>query len=154
MKKVLMVLGVIFICLVLIGAVVFSGFYYFARGLDKDAKMYIDGVVPIIITSWNSEELINRASSEFLQDIPADKVESLFDTLSKQIGQLKEYKGATGKVKVKISPRGKPIILADYLAEAVFEKAPAKIKIQVIRRNDKWRIVGFLVQLQTLSSGE
>ena len=148
MKKVLMILGAVFICLVLVGVIVFSGLYYFARGLDKEAKVYIDEVIPVIVTSWNSKELTSRASPEFLQVFPAKKVELLFGAFSEQMGPLKEYNGATGKIKIKISPRGKPIIIADYMAEAVFEKAPAKIQIQLIRRNDKWQIVGFLVKIK------
>ena len=148
MKKILMVLGAIFICLILVGVIVFSGFYYYASGLDKEAEAYIDEVIPRIITYWNSGELIDHASPEFLQIFPAKKVELLFDAFSEQMGPLKEYKGVTGKIKISISPRGKPIIIADYLAEAVFEKAPAKIEIRMIRRGDKWQIVGFLVQVE------
>jgi len=148
MKKVLTILGAIFICLIVVGVIFFSGLYYFASRLDREAKAYVDEAVSIIVTSWNTKELINRASPESLQVVPAEKVELLFNTLSNQIGQLKEYKGATGKVKIKISPRGKPIIIANYLAEAVFEKTPAKIQIQMIRLNDKWEIAGFLVKLK------
>lgn len=148
MKKVLTILGVIFICLIVVGAIVFSGFYYYTSGLDKEAQAYIDEVVPRIVTYWNSRELIDHASPEFLQVFPAKKVELLFDAFSEQMGPLKEYKGVTGKIKIDISPRGKPIIIADYLVEAVFEKTPAKIQIQMIRHNDKWEIVGFLVKLK------
>lgn len=148
MRKILTVLGVIFICLVFVGVIALPGLYYFISGLDKESEEYIDEVVPIIVASWNSKELINRTSPEFLQVIPAKKVELLFDAFSKQLGPLEEYKGATGKIKIKISPRGKPIIIADYLAEVVFEKAPAKIQIQMIRRNGKWQISGFLVKLK------
>jgi hypothetical protein len=148
MKKILTILGVIFICLIVAGAIVFSGLHYYAKELDKEAKAYIDEVIPSIATSWNSKELINYASPEFLQAVPAKKIELLFDAFSEQMGPLKDYKGATGRVKIRISPRGKPIIKADYLAEAVFEKAPAKIQVQMIRRNHKWEIVGFLVKLR------
>lgn len=148
MRKVLMVLGVIFICLVVLGVIVFSGVRYYTGRLNNEAKSYVDEVVPIIISSWSSQELINRVSPEFLQATPPEKIELLFRALSKQMGPLREYKGATGKVKFKISPRGRVFIIADYLAKAVFENAPATIKIRVIWRNDTWQIVGFLVRLK------
>ena len=148
MKKILTVLGAIFICLIVVGAIVFSGLYYFAKGLDKEARAYIDEVIPIVVASWNSKELINHVSPEFLQAIPAEKIELLFNTLSKQMGPLKEYKVTTGKVKISVTPKGELVIIADYLAKAVFEKAPAKIQIQMIRRNNKWQILGFLVKLK------
>lgn len=121
MKKQLTILGVIVICFIVAGAIVLSGLYYCAKGLDKEAKTYVDHVILTIATSWDTKEVINHASTKFLQDMPPEKIESLFDTLSELIGPLEEYKGATGKIKIRISSEGKPIIIADYVAEAVFE---------------------------------
>ena len=148
MKKVLTILGAILICVIVVGIVVFFGLYYYTSSLDKEAKAYLDEVVPVIVSSWNPKKLINHSSPEFLQVFPAKKVELLFGAFSEQMGPLKEYNGATGKIKIGISPRGNPIIIADYLADAVFEKAPAKIEIQMIWRDDKWQIVGFRVTVK------
>lgn len=144
MKKVLTVLGVVFICLTT-GAVTgcFSPYYPVGR-LDKESRAYVDEVVPIIVASWNSKELINRASPEFLRAIPAEKIELLFDTLSKQMGPMKEYKGSAGQAEIIITSEDE-IITANYLARAVFERVPAKIKVQTILRNDEWQILGFRV---------
>jgi heme/copper-type cytochrome/quinol oxidase subunit 2 len=70
MKKVLTILGAIFICLIVAGVIFFSGIYYYASRLDREAKAYVDEVVPIIVTSWNTKELINRASPEFFRLYP------------------------------------------------------------------------------------
>ena len=154
MKKILTVLGAIFICLIVVGVIFFSGFYYFASRLDKEARAYLDEVVPIIVTYWDPKELINRASPEFLQVYSAERVESLFDSFSDLMGPLKEYRGAKGKIKIGTTTKGKPIILADYQVRAVFEKAPAKIEIQMIRRDDKWQIGGFRVILEDFTPNQ
>lgn len=73
MKKQLTILGVIVICFIVAGAIVLSGLNYFAKGLDKEAKTYVDHVILRIATSWETEELINHASPEFLQDMPPEK---------------------------------------------------------------------------------
>ena len=138
----------IFVCLIVTGGIVFSGLYYFAARLDMEARTYIDKIIPIIATSWSPEELINHASPEFLQEMPPEKIELLFDILSKHIGPLEEYKGTNGKIDISISSEGKPIIIGDYTAEAVFKNGPAKIRIQLIRRNDEWQIFGFLVKVK------
>lgn len=148
MKRLLTILGVIFVCLIVTGGIVFAWLYYFASGLDMEAKAYIDKIIPIIATSWSSEELINHASPEFLQEMPAEKIELLFNILSKQMGPLEEYKGATGKIDISISSEGKPIIIGDYTAKAVFKNGPAKIHIRMVRRDDKWQIIGFLVKVK------
>jgi hypothetical protein len=154
MKKILTVLGAIFICLIVVGVIFFSGLYYFASRLDKEARAYLDEVVPIIVTYWDPKELINRASPEFLQVYPAERVESLFDSFSDLMGPLKEYKGAKGKITIGTTTKGKPIIIADYQVRAAFEKAPAKIEIQMIRRNNEWKIVGFRVSLEDFAPYE
>lgn len=41
MKKVLTILGAIFICLIVVGVIFFSGIYYYASRLDREAKAYI-----------------------------------------------------------------------------------------------------------------
>lgn len=148
MKKIITISGMIFICLIVVGGIVFTGLYYYASRLDMDAKAYIDKIIPIITISWSSEELINHASPEFLEEMPPEKIELLFDILSKHIGPLEEYKGANGKIEISISSEGKLITIGDYMAEAVFKNGPAKIRIQLIRRNDEWKIFGFLVKVK------
>ena len=144
MKKILMVVGAIFICLILVGVIVLSGLYYFASRLNKESKAYVDEVIPIIVSSWNSKELINHASPEFLQVVPAEEIESLFSMFSEQMGPLREYRGSTGRAKVSITAKRK-VVVADYLIKAVFERAPAKIEVRTILRDDKWQILGFRV---------
>lgn len=122
-----------------------SGLNYFTKGLDKEAKAYVDHVILRIAASWDTQELIRHVSPEFLQNMPPQKIDSLFDTLSKLIGQLEEYKGAKGNINISISSEGKPIVIGGYIAEAVFENGPAKIQLQMIRQNNTWQIESFLI---------
>lgn len=149
MKKILMVFGVIFGCLLLVGTIGFFVLNYFGSGLDKESKAYVDEVIPIIVTSWNSKELLDHASPEFLQVAPAGKVESLFRVFSERLGPLKEYKGSNGQANISLTQQGK-VTTAAYVAQAVFEKAPATINIQTILHNDTWQIVQFYVNSDVL----
>lgn len=90
MRKILTILGAIFIFLIFVGAIAFSGLYYYASTLDKEARAYIDEVIPIIVGSWNSKELIHHASPEFRQTMPVKEIESLFSIFSEQLGPLEE----------------------------------------------------------------
>jgi len=146
MKKALTILGGIFICLIVVAVVGFSVLNYFGNKLDKESKSYVDEVIPIIIADWNSKELINRASPEFLESTPLDKLNSFMNACSKRLGKLKEYKGAKGQAGIHygIGIKNKSTT-AEYVAEAIFDNASATIQIQLVLRNDIWHILGFRV---------
>jgi hypothetical protein len=149
MKKILMVLGVVFAALIIVVVIGFFMLNYFGSKLDKESMAYVDEAIPIIISSWNSKELIDRASSELLQVAPVDKIESLFNIFSGRLGKLETYKGSKGQANISVTPQGK-VTTAAYVAEAIFERAPATIQIRVILHNNKWQILQFHVNSEAL----
>ena len=149
MKKLLIVLGIIFVCIIVIGVIGSSIAAYHGTKLDKNSKAYVDEVIPVIVSSWNSQELIYRASPELLKIMPQDKVDGMFKMLSGKLGGLKKYKGSKGSSFVNFSSSGK-VITASYVVQAAFEKADAEIKISIIQHNNKWQILEFFVNSATL----
>lgn len=149
MKRLLLVLGVIFLCIIVIGVIGFSIAAYHGTKLDKSSKAYVDEVAPIIISSWNVQELINRASPEFLNVVPRDKLDAMFKMLSDKLGALKSYKGSKGGSFMNLSQSGK-VITASYVVKATFEKADAEIKISIIQHNEKWQLLEFRVNSKAL----
>ncbi len=149
MKKLLVAVGVVLLCVIVTGVAGFSIISYRCVKLDKSSKAYIDEVIPRIISSWNSQELISRASPEFLNDVPKEKLDNLFKWFSARLGTLKIYAGSKGSSFIKISPSGK-IEIASYVAQSVFEKGEAQIKIDVIQHNNKWQMLGFYVNSPAL----
>ena len=145
MKKIFIVLGVIFLCIIIIGVIGFSITAYHGTKLDKTSKAYVDEVIPIIVSSWDSRELINRASPELLEVLSKDQLRDLFATFSKKLGRLKDYKESKGDALIKVSPKGK-IITASYIAQLAFEKADAEVKIGLIQHNEKWQLLEFRVK--------
>jgi hypothetical protein len=149
MKKLFMTLGVIFLCIIVIGIIGFSIAAYHGTKLDKSSKAYVDKIAPLIISSWNSKELVNRASPELLKAVPQDKWNAMFKMFSKKLEALKEYKGSKGDSFMNFSPVGK-VITAIYIAQATFEKGNAEIKISIIQHNEKWQLLGFYVNSPAL----
>lgn len=149
MKKLFIILGVIFLCIIVIGVIVFSIAAYHGTKLDKSSKAYLDEVIPVIVSSWNSQELIYHASPELLKIMPRDKVDGMFKMFSEKLGGLKKYKGSKGDSFVNFSSSGK-VITASYVVQAAFEKADAEIKISIIQHNNKWQILEFFVNSEAL----
>jgi len=129
---------------------VFLMLNYVGTELDKKSHVYVDETVPAIITSWDSQELINRASPELIEVAPKEKVESLFKQYSDKLGQLKEYKSSEGEVGMHLDIICQQGMLcqrttANYVAKAVFEKGLATIEIGMILKNNKWEIYYFSI---------
>jgi len=154
MKRILVVLGGIFAFILLVGIIGFLVLNFFGRRLDKESKAYVDEVIPIIATSWNSKDLLDRASPELIQVAPTEKIESLFHAFSEKLGPLREYKGSRGDAKLGFTPQMGKITTADYVAEAIFEKAPAKINVRTILHNGTWQILQFYVNSEALLPGK
>jgi hypothetical protein len=131
--------------LIFLGIIGFFAFQYLGSGLDRDTKAYVDEVVPIIAASWNSKELVNRASPELLRVASKERIETLFDVFSKRLGPLKEYRGSRGEAKILLTLQQGKVITGAYVADAVFEKGPATIQIRTIWRDDRWQILSFHV---------
>lgn len=144
MKKIFIILGVVFLALILAGGIGLFILNIKGNALDKESKEYTDSAVMAIVKDWNPEELTKRMSPELEKTIKPEDLEKLFG-LFKKLGALKEYKGAKGDANISVTSEHGKIITAHYVANAEFEAGPAEIKINVIKHNDQWQILGFNV---------
>lgn len=150
MKKFLTILGGIFVVLIVVVVVGFFVLNYFGTGLDEESKLYVDSNLPQIINDWGVEELISRASPELMKVAPKEKIENLFNAFSERLGPLKEYKGSNGQVNISVTTQKGKVITGAYVAEAIFEKAPATIQFRIIKHDNQWQILEFRVNSEAL----
>lgn len=145
MKKFFIVLGAIFLTLILLGTIGIGVAAFKGATLDKESKAYVDAAVPAIISSWNTQELLSRASPEFNQVTRTDDVERFFQAL-RSLGKMQRYQGSQGQsVTSQILGKG-TTISADYLVRAEFEGGTAKIYVKLIKQGNLWQIGGFRVE--------
>ncbi len=140
MKKVFMVIGVIFTVIV-IGLFVLN---HFGSKLDVESDKYVDTTIKNIITDWNSQALINNASVELLQVASKAELTSFIQSCSSKFGPLKHYRGAKGQANISLGGQGM-IISGRYLAKADFHRASAGITMSVIKHGKRWYITEFRV---------
>ena len=150
MKRFFTILGGIFAFLIIVAVCGFIILDYFGTGLDEESKLYVDSNLPIIINDWNVNELFNRASPELLKVAPKEKIEKLFSVFSDRLGPLREYKGSSGQVNMSFTVNNGKVITALYIANAIFEKAPATIRFQIIKHKNKWQVLEFRVNSEAL----
>jgi len=145
MRKMLVVLGWVFLgVLVILGGFV-GYFFYVGSGLDASSKAYVDQSVPAIVASWSKDELLRRASPELRKAIPDEQqVAQLFGKLS-QLGKLERYEGSKGDANISVTAQAGKMITASYIANAKFEKGSAQITIRLIQKGTQWQILYFYV---------
>ena len=149
LKKALIVLGIVFLVLVVLAAVGFGFLAFKGRALDKESKQYVDATVPKIVSNWDQQALLDRASPELLLAVSEDEWTKISGLLRKH-GDLKNYKGCQGKAETLYTPGKGKVISAKYEAMAVFKRGPAQIRISLIKHGDNWQILGFHVYSKTL----
>ena len=150
MKTFFMILGVIFaLILVVLGI---AGAIYIPRfvTLNREATAYIQDAVPKIVSNWNSQQLVDRATPDLLASVRTrTDLDRLFSSFSR-LGSLKHLDTPTGGSVMNFFTGPSRPILANYAARAEFEKGNASIQIGLRHVNNTWRINGFHVDMNVL----
>jgi hypothetical protein len=144
MKKVIMVLGYIFLVLLLflIAATAFVAIK--GKNLDKESRAFVDSAIPAIISTWDVTEVEKRASPEFSNAVDYDDLDELFGLLQR-LGDLKEYTGSNGNANLTISFRYGYEITADYVANAEFDAGAMEIQMALILHGGQWQILDLTI---------
>ena len=142
MKKFFAGLGVIFVILVVLGAI---GFWYIAaRGnaLDKESKAYADAAIPAIVANWNQQALFDRATVEFSEAARKQHLDLGFRWFG-TLGRLQKCEPARGQAVMSATTLMDNKITAQYAAKATFEKGQATITVDLVKHGDQWWISRF-----------
>lgn len=146
MKKLLIILGVVFLAIILLVVVVVGVAAVRGSALDKESKSYVDRNLPLIFSAWDEQELLSRASPEFTQNTKKEDLERDFAGLSRKFGKMQSYEGSEGQsyvdYRVLSSHRGK-VVTAVYSAKVTFASGPAVVKLSLIQHDARWQIAGF-----------
>jgi hypothetical protein len=143
MKKVLIVLGSIFLALILLGALGIGSVAVRGNALDKESKAYADAAIPAIITTWLDKALLDRASHEFNQATTAVQVYHMFRWWESSLGRLQKCEPAQGQSLMSVTTQSGKTISAQYTAKAQFERGEATIRLILIKHGDQWQILRF-----------
>jgi hypothetical protein len=150
MKKFFIVLGLIFLALIVLGAIGIGFVAVRGNALDKESKAYADTAIPAVITTWSEKELLDRASPELKKAVTTDKMDRMFRWFA-TLGSLQKCEPAEGQAVMSVTPQTGKMVSAQYTAKAKFEKAEATIKLGLIKHDDQWQILSFYVDSPALA---
>ncbi len=120
--------------------------------LKQEAKAYVDEVLPRIVTSWDSKQLLWNSHPEFVKKTSAEQLDQLFFACMK-LGSLKKYDESHGQVSISaLTVNGRTNLFCDYVTQLDFENGPAKISVRVVKGNGEWRILSFFVDSDLLKN--
>ncbi|MBE3603484.1 hypothetical protein IMX07_07590 [bacterium] len=151
MKRFLTIVGAIALAffigiLALISIVAVKG-----RALDAESKRYADQVIINIVSDWNKQALLAQASPDFARACPAACTDALFEQTDK-LGAMTHYLGSKGQANINFFISNGIRITATYIARATFAHGAAAMKLDIVKKDGKWRILGFFVHLQAIPS--
>jgi hypothetical protein len=106
----------------------------------NSSQAYVEQAMPAMLTSWDPNELIDRASPELLADTPPEEMRVAFRHYADHLGRLQRYEGAT-IMNTQVNS-GAPDY-AELQARASFERGDATIDMLLVRHTDQWQIAGF-----------
>jgi hypothetical protein len=149
LKKLCTVLIAILLGFIALGAIGLVSAAIHTSALSKEAGAYVNAAIPAIVTGWNEQELLNRASPEFKQSAPPAKLDNFFHWFS-GLGRLKQCDPAEGHAHMHLSPQEGEVITALYTVHATFEKGEATIELRLVKRGDQWQIVNFVLNSPAL----
>lgn len=150
MKKVLIVLGTIFLALIVVVAVLIGYAAVTGNALDKQSEAYVAAAVPAIVSSWNEQEILSRASPEFEKTTGPAEVKRLFQRF-RTLGRLQKCEKAQGQSVISMTPNTGRIVSAHYVTRAVFDGGEARIEIDLLKHGNLWQIARFKVDSSVIA---
>jgi hypothetical protein len=145
MKKFFAVFGVIFLIIIVLGAIGFAFIAMRGNALDKESKAYADTAILAIVTTWSDKDLIDRASPEFAHSVSQVYLDEQFHRFFVSLGHLQRCEPAQGHSITSATTQAGMQVRAEYTANATFDKGAAVIEITLIKHGDQWQILGFFV---------
>jgi len=152
MKKLFLTFGGILLLIIIsISSAVGYFAFFVLPSYDESSKEFINENIPIILSSWDTSNIIENGSNELMSAISKEDLKVLFLKFSNKLGKLKTYKGCKGDSNVKINISTPNIVTAKYIADAEFENGSAEIKVKLIQIDNKWQYLSIYVQSPLLS---
>jgi hypothetical protein len=142
MKRILSVVGGVFLLIALVVAGFIGYAAYQGNALDASSKAYVETNLPPIVSTWSKDELIKRASPQLLKIISEDpdQFTLLFQKLS-SLGALKNLSDFKGEAKISYAANDGKAVTASYVAKGQFTNGDATISMRLIQNAGQWQFL-------------
>lgn len=129
--------------LLLIAAVAYAIVNLIVKRDEREIRTYAESAIVAIASNWNEQALLLRASPELLAATNQPEIDDMF-LKYRQLGRMTSLSKGVGHFDFVVTSSGKKET-AVYIAKAHFEHGSVAIKLSLIKHNDGWRIMGFIL---------
>jgi hypothetical protein len=143
-RRLIYILGTLTLIVILAAGIGLGVLIYKGRALDTESSAFVDGAVPAIAATWDTQQLLDRATPELRASVTPGELRAVFNRLS-QFGPLVEYQGATGAAAMSYIAGSGGTVSASYVATARCQNGTATFRIVLMKRDGRWLIHNFHV---------
>lgn len=141
MKKILMIVGALF----LIGLIGGGGWLYLmiqeGQELDESSRRYVERNIPKLAKErWYGPHMHPLAHSAFMEAVSMEDWQRISILYWQKLGMLQNFPGCQGQANIMYNEDGKSVT-AKYVCPAKFEKAEAVIEVTLQQENEQWKII-------------
>ena len=116
-----------------------------AKGTVEGALEYGDNSLKAVASSWNASDLKTRMAKEVFDQNPESAIDNVATVLKEGLGPIKP-ETLTSRilgVEAKTNTSTGSFTIANYVAEAQFEKGKGEVTMELINRDNEWKILKF-----------
>jgi hypothetical protein len=120
-----------------------AGLFAFTRydlALNNESRAFVQDTVAATGAHWDSEALLSHSTAHLREQAKA--LHTTFETASRSLGPLVEYRTVYGNNKFSLSG-GSLHVVAVYVIEAAFQKGDAEIEVDAVKAGATWQIDNF-----------
>ncbi len=148
MKKVLSIIGGLFLVLLvavagMIGYAAFEG-----SKLDAESRAYVEATLPEFLSNPTADRLTSFMAPQDRANLKATDMVSFLSYISQQLGAFQSYDDLKGDSFQMVSPNGKSVT-AKYLVHCYFDKASVTATVSLRKVGDVWSLVSVYFDVNT-----
>ncbi len=134
-----------------------GGMFFLGKGVfnavvdvNNEADLYSTKAFSAVAADWSYDVLQAEASPEFKEQIPAEQLRSLMGLYKEKLGAFKsvgEFSASNTQAKTN---NGVSLVIVTTNATAQFEKGAGKVQLEVIKRDETWKLIAFSIESDAL----
>lgn len=138
MKKVLMILGGVFLAIIVCVGGFFAYVAVVGSSLDKESRAFVEKTVPEICAAFDPAVFTGLASPEVLKTASPEDIAKVFKWF-RNLGGFKRITEIKGDANISITTEQGREVTAKYSLKAEFDAGPATLEIVLVKRDDVWK---------------
>lgn len=145
-KKIPVLAGMISVAFFLFGSASYFVLSAHTKKLTLESREYVDKIVPLIFSSWDTEAMLNNMPSDFSSEAFKTNAEISFASYKKKMSGLIDHKIVgynlkfVKRIDYQTPETAEKITSFRYVVKAKFQKGHINLHIRIVHLDNKWHL--------------